>query len=101
MLQYFLRIHSRRLIWNAKKEENTQQEKKNADAEEILSYFGKLKDAMLEMDIDSMDENMEKLEEYKYTDSMQKKIEKLSVLVTNMDSDEAVVLIAEIENEIK
>ncbi len=81
--------------------ENTQQEKKNADAEEILSYFGKLKDAMLEMDIDSMDENMEKLEEYKYTDSMQKKIEKLSVLVTNLDSDEAVVLIAEIENEIK
>ena len=86
-------------IKSAGKEE--QQEKKTADTEEIISYLEQLREAMLEMDIDSMDENMEKLEEYQYEDAVQKNIEKLSVLVTNMDSDEAVNLIEEIMDEIK
>ena len=81
------------------KDEN--QGKKTADMNEVLSYLEKLREAMLEMDIDSMDENMEKLEEYQYTDTVQKSMEKLSVLVTNMDTDEAVTLIEEIEKEIK
>ena len=67
----------------------------------ILSYLEKLKEAMYEMDIDSMDENMKKLEEYRYAQEVQKSMEKLSVLVTNMDSDEAVLLIEKIRKELK
>ena len=66
-----------------------------------LSYLEKLKEAMYEMDIDSMDENMKKLEEYRYAQEVQKSMEKLSVLVTNMDSDEAVLLIEKIRKELK
>lgn len=81
--------------------EGLQQEKKEVDAEVILSYLEQLKEAMLEMDIDSMDESMEKLEQYQYTDDIQESMEKLSVFVTNMDSDEAVGLIEEIKSNIK
>lgn len=87
---------------NTSENNAAQPEKKEIeDTDVILSYLEKLKEAMYEMDIDSMDENMKKLEEYRYGDEVQKDIEKLSVLVTNMDSDEAVHLISKIQDDLK
>ena len=68
---------------------------------EILSYLELLKEAMLEMDIDGMDANIEKLQAYQYAEEVQSNMEKLSVLVTNMDIDETVSLIEQIAEQIK
>ena len=83
------------------KNQPKEEKKETADRTVILAYLDQLQEAMEEMDIDSMDENMAKLEEYQYSEEVQENIEKLSVLVTNMDSDEAVKLIEKIKNEIK
>ena len=56
---------------------------------------------MLEMDIDGMDANIEKLQAYQYAEEVQSNMEKLSVLVTNMDIDETVSLIEQIAEQIK
>ena len=61
------------------------EKKEPVDKEEILSCLELLKDAMLEMDIDGMDANMEKL----------------SALVNNMDMEETVSLIEQIVEQIK
>ena len=72
-----------------------------ADDEEVINYLNDLNEAMAEMDIDKMDAIMEKLESFKYSDSVQEKIEKLSALVTNMDNEQAAVVIETIIQEIK
>ena len=83
------------------KEEIPLEKKEPLDKGEILSYLEMLKEAMLEMDIDGMDANMEKLQTYQYAEEVQSSIEKLSVLVTNMDMDETVSLIEQITEQIK
>ena len=55
---------------------------------------------MAEMDIDGMDAIMEKLESFEYSESVQEKIEKLSAIVTNMDSEQAALVIEEITKEL-
>ena len=83
------------------KDEILLEKKEPVDKEEILSYLELLKEAMLEMDIDGMDANMEKLQSYRYTEEVQSNMEKLSVLVTNMDMEETVSLIEQIVEQIK
>lgn len=75
------------------KHDTASEKKKPADKTEIFSYLKVLKEAAEEMDIDVMDENIEKLQSYQYPDEMQSQIDKLSVLVTNMEVDEIVDLI--------
>ena len=83
------------------KDEILLEKKEPVDKEEILSCLELLKDAMLEMDIDGMDANMEKLQSYRYTEEVQSNMEKLSALVTNMDMEETVSLIEQIVEQIK
>ena len=83
------------------KDEIPLERKEPMDKEEILSYLELLKEAMLEMDIDGMDANIEKLQAYQYAEEVQSNMEKLSVLVTNMDIDETVSLIEQIAEQIK
>ena len=67
----------------------------------IVAYLEKLRIAIEEMDIDLMDEIMEKLEGFEYSDQIQGSMEKLSVYVTNMDSEQADILIEELMNQVK
>ena len=83
------------------KDEIPLERKAPMDKEEILSYLELLKEAMMEMDIDGMDANMEKLQAYQYAEEVQSNMEKLSVLVTNMDMDETISLIERITEQIK
>ncbi len=69
--------------------------------DEIVVSLEQLQVAMEEMDIDRMDELMGVLEKYQYSDELQDNIEKLSVLVTNMDSEQGAVLIQQIINKIQ
>ena len=71
------------------------------DYKEIIGFLERLKEAMAEMDIDLMDEMMAKLEGYQYQSQVQQNIEKLSVHVTNMDSEQANNVIEEIISQIK
>lgn len=66
----------------------------------ICSYLKILSEAFEEMDMDEMDQMMQNLEEYRYPDELQKQIEGLSVLVTNLDLDAALPLIEEILQQI-
>ena len=67
----------------------------------ILAHLEKLQDAIMEMDIDMMDDIMETLEGYQYSEQMQNSIDRLSVFVTNMDSEQATNLIEELMNQLK
>ncbi|MDD6482065.1 MAG: response regulator [Lachnospiraceae bacterium] len=67
----------------------------------ILAYFEMLRVAMEELDIDRMDESMEILEKFVYPADIQIKIEELSTLVTNMDSEQALPLIEELMRKIQ
>lgn len=62
----------------------------------IMAYLEMLKGAMLELDIDGMDQNMEELNRFVYPADMQSDIERLAGLVTAMDSEQAVILIEEL-----
>ncbi len=74
-----------------------QEEKEPLDVEAIYSYLDTLKNASEECDMDVMDEMMEKLQEYQYPDDIQEDIEKLSVFVTNLDSEHIISLIEHIK----
>ena len=67
----------------------------------ILAYLEMLRIAMEEMDIDAMDQTMESLEKYHYPPEIQTSIEHLDVLVTNMDSEQANILIEQLVNQVK
>jgi len=67
----------------------------------VLAYLEMLRVAMLEMDIDGMDRSMEELEHIAFSEKLQPQIEKLSVLVTELDSEQAVPLIEELMKQIK
>lgn len=66
----------------------------------IIGYLNGLNEAMEEMDIDAMDEMMAKIEAFDYQPDVQADIEKLGVLVINMDNEQAALLIEEIINKI-
>ena len=67
----------------------------------ILGWLERLSEAMEELDIDIMDETMEKLEGFTYPAELQESIEKLSVYVMNMDSEEGILQIKELMGKIK
>ncbi len=67
----------------------------------VLAYLELLRNAMEDMDIDAMDENMEKLEGFRYSPEQQECIEKLGVLVTNMDGEQAEMVIEELKEMLK
>ena len=67
----------------------------------INGYLEMLKNAMEEFEVDAMDEIMKRLDSFQYSDEIQAMIEKISVCVTNLDSDEGIVLIEELMNHIK
>ncbi|MBQ7067327.1 MAG: response regulator [Lachnospiraceae bacterium] len=81
--------------------DNEQIKEEVEDYKEITDYLERLQEAMTEMDIDRMDEIMEKLEGFQYSDQIQQSIEKLSVFVTNLDSVQAVNQIEELKNQMK
>lgn len=55
----------------------------------ILAYLEMLRVAMLDMDIDKMDETMDRLEAYEYPQEIQTLMERLAILVTELDGDAA------------
>lgn len=67
----------------------------------ILAYLEMLRLAMLETDIDGMDQNMAELEKFRYASDIQKKMEQLAEMVTNLECEEAVSLIEELMNCIR
>lgn len=67
----------------------------------ILAYLEMLRVAMVEMDIDGMDQSMEELERFDFQEKLKPQMEKLSVLVTELDSEQAVPLIEELMEQIK
>ena len=66
----------------------------------IVSELEQLQNAVEEMDIDLMDEIMEKLEGFQYSESLQGMMDKLSAYVTNMDSEKVADTIRKIRNQI-
>jgi len=77
------------------------EKKEIEDISVIIVYLELLRNAMEEMDIDAMDENMEKLESFRYSPKQQACIEKLSVLVTNMDGEQAEAVIEELKENLQ
>lgn len=67
----------------------------------ILAYLEMLRTAMAELDIDGMDENMARLDEFSYPPDVQENMQRLSLLVSAMDAGQAVGLIAELMEQIK
>ncbi|MGN1313861.1 MAG: response regulator [Lachnospiraceae bacterium] len=67
--------------------------------EQIQGYLQQLKEALEEMDIDLMDQLMEKLEEFSYPEQIQSDIERLSVLITNLDVEQAEKIIESLQNQ--
>ena len=65
----------------------------------IKTYLEELKAAAAEFDIDVMDEVMKRLESFIYPENIAANMEKLSVLVTNMDCDGASDRIEAIKSE--
>ena len=82
-------------------DEEQEAKKSIEDRSIILSYLESLKEAMLEMDIDSMDENMKKLNEYQYSDEVKSDMDKLSICVTNMDTDEGIHIIEKLQKDME
>ncbi len=80
------------------KNQPEQEKRELSDNAVIFAYLEQLQEAMEEMDIDSMDEMMANLEEYQYPENVQESIERLSVSVTNMDSEEASIFIEKIRS---
>ena len=79
-------------------EQGEQEKQAIEDKAVILTYLDRLQTAMTEMDIDEMDEIMAKLEGFQYPDEIQEDMEKLSVFITNMDSEQAVFCIEKLKN---
>lgn len=80
-----------------RKEENRKQVE---DYSVILAYLEMLKPAIEDLDIDVSDGIMDELRQYEYPLDIQTFIEQLSVAVTNLDNDEAAILIEKMINHI-
>lgn len=76
-------------------------QKEIRDSTVILAYLEMLRVAMLEMDIDGMDQSMAELEQFAFPEQLKPKIERLSAYVTEMDDEQGTALIEEIMNQIK
>lgn len=65
--------------------------------EQIQSDLQQLKDALEEMDIDLMDQIMERLEQFSYPEQIQAEIKRLSVQITNLDVEQATKIIESLQ----
>ncbi len=81
------------------KEETDKQEVK--DNTVILAYLEMLRFAMEDMDIDGADQAMEQLRQYQYPLEIQAMIDELSGAVTNLDSEQAAILIEKLMNQFR
>ena len=68
------------------------------DYDVIGIYLEMLRQALMELDIDEMDRSMELLNGFSYPEEIQTKIDNLSALVINMDSEQAFAQIDDIES---
>ena len=59
----------------------------------IIAYLEMLRVSMLEMDIDGMDKAMENLQAFRFPEDIESNVRKLSIYVTNMDIEQANILI--------
>lgn len=71
------------------------------DVAQLVRVFEDLRDANADLDIDRMDAYMDELECNTYPAQLKAQIEKLSVCITNMDSEQADTLIVEIIKQLK
>ncbi|MGN0140827.1 MAG: ATP-binding protein [Roseburia sp.] len=67
----------------------------------VLAYLEMLRIAMMDLDIDGMDRSMGELEQFSYPPAIQTGIERLSVLVSELDSEQAGPLIETLMKQIK
>ena len=75
--------------------------KEVADDTEILGLLEMLQMATEEEDMDEMDRLMALLEEFRYTEEMQKEVKELGAFVLNMDSDQVLEKIETLINQLK
>lgn len=80
---------------------NTDEKIEINDDTVVLEKLEMLRDAMLEMDIDGMDQSMGELERFLYPDDIQEEIDRLSVFVTELDGEQAVPLLERLMKQIK
>lgn len=84
-----------------KKETVSEEVKGIEDYTVILAYLEMLRQALDELDIDEMDRIMELLEGFSYPKEIQERINALSALVVNMDSEQAFVEIEKLVIQVK
>lgn len=70
---------------------------KQYDRETLIELLDKLKQAADELDITEMDNLMEELNGYRYDEAMAEKMEQLSALVSQFDTEQTMVLADEIK----
>ena len=68
-------------------------------SENTVSNMEQFQEALEEMDIDRMDQLMEKLETISYSDKLQAEIENLSVQITNLDVEQAEKIIEKLQQQ--
>ena len=77
-------------------DDNQQEESEKVAIDDIgivKNYFERLREAIAEFDIDVMDEIMKIIERYEYPQEIGNQVEKLSVYITNMDTEKALEII--------
>lgn len=71
------------------------------DTSVILAYLEMLRVAMLQMDMDGMDQSMAALEQFAFPEKLKPQLQRLSVLVTEMDDEQGTALIEVLMRQIK
>ena len=84
-----------------KKEQQSEEKREVEDTTEVLTLLGNLRMACEEEDMDEMDRIMALLEDFRYTDDVLIGMEELSGLILNMESDEAMIKIGELTEQLK
>ena len=88
-------------LLGVEKKESAGEQSENtvSDMEQFQGELQQLKEALEEMDIDRMDQLMEKLETISYSDKLQAEIENLSVQITNLDVEQAEKIIEKLQQQ--
>lgn len=81
--------------------EEEEEENKKEDDSELLALMGMLQGAADSMDLDTMDEIVLKLPEYKLPEGCREAREQLEIAVTNLDTDAILALTEEMMNKIR
>lgn len=81
--------------------EEEEEENKKEDASELLALMGMLQGAADSMDLDTMDEIVLKLPEYKMPEGCREVREQIEIAVTNLDTDAILALTEKVMNQIR